>query len=113
MSTFCVLLHYIPAALRAERGPLAIEQLPARLDAGPIKTTALKQAVALLRTHQVIRRVPITPLMRAELTRQGVTRMPLHAYEITDAPHAQEFAAWLDDIAVPRRRAGVALRRSA
>ncbi|MDR6330942.1 hypothetical protein [Deinococcus soli (ex Cha et al. 2016)] len=37
MSAFHVLLRYIPAALRAERGPLPLEQLPGRLDAGPVK----------------------------------------------------------------------------
>lgn len=113
MSAFHVLLHYIPAALRAERGPLAVEQLPGRLDAGPIRSSSLRRAVDLLRAHQVIRRVPVTPLIRAELTRQGVTRLPLHAYELTSAPRGREFTAWLDDIAAPRHRIGVALRRSA
>ncbi|MFC6751541.1 hypothetical protein [Deinococcus aquaticus] len=67
----------------------------------------------MLRAHQVIRRVPVTPLIRAELTRQGVERLPLHAYELTSNPRGREFTAWLDDIAAPRHRTGVALRRSA
>lgn len=113
MSTFHVLLHYIPAALRAERGPLAIEQLPARLNAGPIKASQLRHALNILRVHDVIRRVPVTPLVLAELTRQGVERLPVHGYELTGNPRGHEFTAWLDDIAAPRRRTGVALRRSA
>ncbi|GAA5437683.1 hypothetical protein M8445_17325 (plasmid) [Deinococcus aquaticus] len=113
MSAFHVLLHYIPAALRAERAPLAVEQLPGRLAAGPIRSSALRRAVDMLRAHQVIRRVPVTPLIRAELTRQGVERLPLHAYELTSNPRGREFTAWLDDIAAPRHRTGVALRRSA
>lgn len=58
-------------------------------------------------------RVPVTPLIRAELTRQSVTRLALHAYELTSNPRGREFTAWLDDIAAPHHRTGVALQRSA
>ncbi|WP_172418107.1 hypothetical protein [Deinococcus indicus] len=57
--------------------------------------------------------MPVTPLIRAELTRQSVTRLALHAYELTSNPRGREFTAWLDDVAAPRRCGGVALRRSA
>ncbi|MFW8628345.1 hypothetical protein [Deinococcus sp. ME38] len=67
----------------------------------------------MLRAHQVIRRVPVTPLIQAELTRQGVTRLPLYAYELTSASRGREFTAWLDDVAAPHHRTGVVLRRSA
>lgn len=113
MSAFLVLLHYIPAALRAERGPLTVEQLPARLDAGPINAGQLRQAIMVLKQHGVVQRVPVTPLIRAELISQGVKRPPCHAIALTGSPRTQEFTAWLDSVHAPRSRVGVSLRRSA